>query len=456
MSSEAVASPFVACVGGLYPVSFYEFEEQPDKPIRLAEGDSPTYARTGYAARLIHAVLKLSGFKEVSKLVGTNLVLGEPDQSVQAQFKPFQRMSHYSNTFSLGSKAGYHNLMKRFAERVGEFPSFYPMSFCLPAERAELAEVFNTSPLWISKPGGGARGDGIRVIDKMPEFKTSKTVVQKYIANPMLIHGLKFDLRFYVSVLSLDPLRIYVHENGLVRLATEKYEDNIDDIGNRSAHLTNFSINKKNPAFVATEDMENDGTGNKWTHRPFWPFLESIGMNPDAVRREIEDAFVTVIISARERFMEQANHRVSFELFGFDVMLDDEGKVYILEVNVTPAMGTSSKLDRWVKGPVLKDLYNTALLPRGTPAQETLEKLWFEGADEDVEFIAISEYEITQQRLGGYRCIYPTLERIDSHGQLLVKRTKADIALEKWLKMNDAQKTAFLNERKDAFLSHFK
>ena len=448
-------SAFEAAVGDSYPVSFYEFTEDPSNQIKLPEGDCPTYGRTGYAARLIHAVLRMSGFREVSKFVGTNLILGEPEKSTQAKFKSYQRLSHYWNTFSLGSKAGYHELMTKFAKRTGGFPSFYPMSFCLPAERDALAKVFNTSPLWISKPGGGARGDGIHVIKKMPVIKSGETIVQKYIANPMLIHGLKFDLRFYVSVLSLDPLRVYVHENGLVRLATEKYEENFDDIGKRSAHLTNFSINKENPSFVATDDMEQDGTGNKWTHRPFWPFLESIGMDPQAVRKEIEDAFVTVIISAREKFMEQHNHRISFELFGFDVMLDADGKVYILEINVTPAMGTSSKLDRWVKGPVLRDLYNTALLPRAGEAEDKLEALLKEGKDENVEFIAIAEYEIAQKRLGGYRCIYPTLERIETHGPVLATRTKADLALERWLKMNDDEKEAFLNERKGAFLQNF-
>lgn len=453
--SSGPGSVFDSCVGSSYPVSFYEFEEDPTKAIKYSDGEHPTYSRTGYAARLFHAVLRISGFQEVSKFVGTNIILGEPERSTQAKFKPYQRMSHFWNTFSLGSKAGYHELMTKFAKRTGSFPPFYPMSFCLPAEREALAKVFDTSPLWISKPGGGARGDGIYVIKKLPTVTAGETIVQKYIANPMLIHGLKFDLRFYVTVLSLDPLRVYVHENGLVRLATENYEENFDDIKNKSAHLTNFSINKDNPSFVATDDMEEDGKGNKWTHRPFWPFLESIGMDPDLIRKEIEDAFVTVVISAREKFMEQKNHRVSFEVFGFDVMLDKDGKVYILEVNVTPAMGTSSKLDRWVKGPVLKDLFNTALIPRNTPEEEKLEALLKEGKDENVEFIAIAEYEITQKRCGGYRCIYPTPERIETHGPLLEHHTKADQALEKWLRMNDDEKTAFLNERKPAFLQNF-
>lgn len=80
---------------------------------------------------------------------------------------------------------------------------------------------------YIAKPEALSQGKGIFLfnsIDRLPsDWESSNFVVQKYIHNPFLIDGLKFDFRIYVLLRSLSPLRIYVYKEGLARFATTPY-----------------------------------------------------------------------------------------------------------------------------------------------------------------------------------------------------------------------------------------
>jgi hypothetical protein len=50
-------------------------------------------------------------------------------------------------------------------------------------------------------------------------------IASHYISNPLLIDGLKSDLRIYVALTSINPLRIYMYDEGLTRFATTPYVD---------------------------------------------------------------------------------------------------------------------------------------------------------------------------------------------------------------------------------------
>jgi len=92
---------------------------------------------------------------------------------------------------------------------------------------------------------------------------------------PHLIDGFKYDLRVYVFLNGISPLRIYVYRDGLARLATEPYEKPSDkNIGNLFMHLTNYAINKESENFVQNTDKNNDDVGSK---RSMQAVLDGIG-----------------------------------------------------------------------------------------------------------------------------------------------------------------------------------
>ena len=97
-------------------------------------------------------------------------------------------------------------------------------------------------------------------------------LLQKYIDEPYLLNGLKFDLRIYVVITSYEPLKIYVYKEGLVRFASEPYTMK-DAKTNLFNQLTNYSINKKNSNFVQNDNLEDDDTGFKWSLTAFCKHL---------------------------------------------------------------------------------------------------------------------------------------------------------------------------------------
>ena len=132
------------------------------------------------------------------------------------------------------------------------FPVDYdicPTTYLIPDDCKKLMLDRENDPkaLYIVKPNASSCGKGISVLgpaDPLP--KKGGYLISKYVSNPHLIDGLKYDLRIYVLVTSFDPLKVYLFKEGLTRFATEKYSTNLTSLKKRFVHLTNYSVNKKN------------------------------------------------------------------------------------------------------------------------------------------------------------------------------------------------------------------
>ena len=55
-----------------------------------------------------------------------------------------------------------------------------------------------------------------------------------------------------------------------------------------------------------------------------------------------------------------AASRNCFELFGFDILIDDKLEPWLLEVNLTPALSCDTPLDQKIKANVVADLLSLA------------------------------------------------------------------------------------------------
>ena len=99
----------------------------------------------------------------------------------------------------------------------------------LPAEYGEFKNSFlnkkeSAKPVYIIKPEASCQGKGIFLSNSPDDVEPhDHYVVQQYVKKPLLIDDLKFDCRLYVLVLSVDPLRIYLFNEGLARFSTDPY-----------------------------------------------------------------------------------------------------------------------------------------------------------------------------------------------------------------------------------------
>eukprot|EP00746_Dinoflagellata_sp_MGD_P142823 gnl/MRDRNA2_/MRDRNA2_75738_c0_seq1.p1 gnl/MRDRNA2_/MRDRNA2_75738_c0~~gnl/MRDRNA2_/MRDRNA2_75738_c0_seq1.p1 ORF type:complete len:2073 (+),score=350.92 gnl/MRDRNA2_/MRDRNA2_75738_c0_seq1:285-6221(+) len=186
---------------------------------------------------------------------------------------------------------------------------------------------------WIVKPGTNSKGSGIQCMNDLPEIlhhcKTlTNRIVQKYIERPLLLFsGRKFDIRQWVLVRSFDPLQVFMFSDCYLRLCNEPFD--LGDLANRQRHISNWEVNKhgKNIAEGAvaslsafkSELFEITGSRDYWEEQLL-----------PAIQKIINDT----LMSVKNTIIHRSN---CFELYGFDLMIDESLTPWLLEVNLSPA-----------------------------------------------------------------------------------------------------------------------
>lgn len=284
-----------------------------------------------------------------------------------------QKVNHFPRSSEISRKDRMSENIYRMQQQHGH-KSFdlVPQTFVLPRQQELLVEACQNDPeaLWIVKPIASSCGRGIFVTDKLSQIpELEPLVVSRYLANPLLIDGHKFDLRVYVLVTSFDPLRIYIYEEGLARFATEKYDMSKDSLKNSCVHLTNYSINKHSAKF---NNDDEDSEGHKWSLTAFREHLCKCGIDDKLLFDRIHDLVVRALLSVEPSVrsacaMYQTHHSSCFEMFGFDIMVENNLRPWLIEVNLSPSLACPVEIDRRIKSNLIADMLNVLGLSARPP-----------------------------------------------------------------------------------------
>ncbi|XP_030317201.1 tubulin polyglutamylase TTLL11 [Calypte anna] len=236
--------------------------------------------------------------------------------------------------------------------------NFYPRSWILPEEFPlfvdEVRVMKDSDPSWkptfIVKPDGGCQGDGIYLIKDPSDIRLTGSiqsrpaVVQEYICKPLLVDKLKFDIRLYVLLKSLEPLEIYIAKDGLSRFCTEPYQEpTLKNLHQVFMHLTNYSLNIHSGNFIHSD---NANTGSKRTFSSILCRLSSRGADVKKLWSDIISLVIKTIIALTPELKVYYQSDIPagkpgptcFQILGFDILLMKNLKPMLLEVNANPSM----------------------------------------------------------------------------------------------------------------------
>ena len=307
-----------------------------------------------------------------------------------------QLVNHFANIDGLTTKTGLlRSLKEYYAKHAMECFDATPTTFICTSDTSErewleFCESFKDiskkkykraampwkhckENMWIIKPANANQGKGIEVFKELSRIKGfmrgkpkgEEWIFQKYLERPLLLWGRKFDFRIWVLV--TENFEIYIYREGYIRTSSEAYTTDLRAGKTQSmVHLTNFCMQKLGVNVGKYED------GNTLSFDDFQCYLnkyheiDQVNFRKDIFPR-IQQLVVDSILSSKAGMNDGNIGRHSFELFGFDFMIDEEYRAWLIEVNTNPFLGVQNEWHGQLVAKMIEDMIVLVIDPLYPP-----------------------------------------------------------------------------------------
>ena len=348
-------------------------------------------------------------------------------------FNEYQKLYHFMGVEVFFFKnllyENYH-FMKLYFKAY----NYMPLTYEYPKDKEKIEKKFknyklNIKNLWIVKPINLFGGKGIHIFKSLKEeneIGTGKYLISKYLSKPHLINGKKYDMRLYVLITGFQPLKIYLYKEGLIRIAADKYKLSLNSINNKFSHLTNTAINIESNKYVNPK-TDSDEKANKWNIKTYRNYLKRNNIDDELLFDKIKDIVIKTLISGQRKIKNKTeelnlNDINIFNLFGFDIFINNEFNPYLLEVNTRPFMKEYNKYDKIIKSNLFVDTLNIVGLQIFSHSKDhkTFDKI-FNYKDKIKQRVDDSLCELTRPR-GDYELIFPLKDNIEKYKRFFFKK----------------------------------
>lgn len=193
------------------------------------------------------------------------------------------------------------------------------------------------------------RKEGLLLTSNINEIldgnKNGYRIVQKYMHNLFLVNYRKLNIRIYILIIFNKTPKFYIYNIGKCIYTNKNYNGNIlDKESNITSYNLDYSIYNKSPFYTAELDKY---------------ILDKYKININ-IMVKIKKLMKSVCSAIKPHIYKSDNlkNQITFQLFGCDIILDDNFNPYILEFNKGPDMKYKSEKDLQLKYKLNLDIYN--------------------------------------------------------------------------------------------------